>query len=70
MRAVDAYDAFIPGLEPRGHEDVLGLSARDVLARLPRRAGWVDERVGYVEETPEVEVDAEVVREYLRRRLE
>ena len=32
----DDLDGFIPGLRPRGHEEVLGIRMAEVLAALPR----------------------------------
>ena len=64
-----ALDGFFPGLKPRGHEDVLGLTARDLLAALPRRVERRVERVLVDDHELPVEEDTEIVRAYLRGRL-
>ncbi len=61
-------DQFIPGLKPRGHEDVLGWTPAELLASLPAPAAgaWLrpDDDEGPLEWA---ESDHTTAREYLRR---
>ncbi len=70
------YDGgpFLPGLKPRGHEDVLGLTAGELLAGLPRPASFKlaearaeERRLDDEERFEATETDHEVVRAYLHR---
>ncbi len=60
-------DLFLPGLKPRGHEDVLYATPRELLASLPAPAeaserGAPDDKGAF--ESPS---DRDEVRTYLRR---
>ena len=60
--------AFLPGLHGRGHEDVLDLSTRELLAALPRsRAGGNGRRAGAWDRFEGAASDQEVVEAFLRR---
>ncbi len=69
--AVPAVDrgAFIPGLKPRGHEDVLYVTARELLATLPTTPQTAAEprRPDFDQDLPEAPTDHEVVRAFLHR---
>ena len=61
-------DGFIPGLKPRGHEDVLGLTVRELVASLPQLAEEATcKRRPDDEEPLEWPNDLEAVRTFLRR---
>ncbi len=62
-------DAFIPGLRPRGHEDVLYATSRELLASLPRPAEHqLDPRwLGDDQEPLATASDQQLVRAFLHR---
>ncbi len=64
-------DAFIPGLKPRGHEDVLYATPRELLASLPRPAADPDAEHAHDDlqvDAPEATGgDQELIRAFLHR---
>ncbi len=73
--AVPAVDrgAFIPGLKPRGHEDVLYATTGELLASLPEPAAApvaapAERQLGYDQGLAETtETDQQAVRAFLHR---
>ncbi len=68
MRAGDR-DHFIPGLRPRGHEDVLYATTHELLGSLPRPAEGkiLPRQLGYDQDPLETASDQEVVSAFLHR---